>query len=403
MRLVLERALLPDGIADDVVVEIEDGRFTSVTAPGLERNSRGAVAAREFRSTRLTGDSDRDSDRLPGLTLPGLANTHSHAFHRALRGRTQRERGTFWTWREQMYAVAGRLDPDSYFALARAAYREMVAAGYTGVAEFHYVHHRPDGRPYDDPAAMSRALVAAAAEAGIRLTLLPTLYSSSGFGEPVEPEQERFRHQRAEDLLALADGLKDDDRTRIGLAAHSVRAVAPDQLATLAADGRLLHVHLSEQRAENDGCRAAYGVTPTRLLADAGALGPRTTVVHATHLTDEDVALLGDSGTTVSMCPTTERDLGDGIGPARRLRDAGCPVTVGSDSQAVVDPFEELRAVELGERLATQARGHWTARELVDAGADHRALGFPDAGAIEVGARADLVTIDTGSVRTAGT
>ena len=398
MRLLLERALLPTGVADDVLVEIEDGRFTAVQ-PRQERNFRGAVTAREFRSPRLTGDSAR----VPGLTLPGLANTHSHAFHRALRGRTQRERGSFWTWREQMYAVAGRLDPDSYFALARATYREMVASGYTGVAEFHYVHHRPDGTPYDDRAAVSNALIAAAAEAGIRLTLLPTLYSSSGFGKPLEPEQRRFGHERADDLLALADSLKEDDRTRIGVAAHSVRAVDPDQLRVLASAGRLLHVHLSEQRAENDGCQAAYGVTPTRLLADAGALGPRTTVVHATHLTDGDIDLLGASGTTVSMCPTTERDLGDGVGPARRLADAGCPVTVGSDSQAVVDPFEELRAVELDERLATEARGHWTAAELVAAGADHRPLGFADAGAIEVGRRADLVTVDTRSLRTAGT
>jgi formiminoglutamate deiminase len=382
MRLLLERALLPTGVADDVVVEIEDGRFTSVTPPS---------------------EASDTATHLPGLTLPGLANTHSHAFHRALRGRTQRGRGSFWTWREQMYDVAARLDPDTLFALARATYREMVATGFTGVAEFHYVHHRPDGTPYDDPAAMSRALVAAAAEAGIRLTLLPTLYSSSGFGAPLDPRQRRFGHERADDLLALVDGLKDDERTRVGVAAHSVRAVAPDLLAALAATGRLLHVHLSEQRAENDGCRAAYGVTPTRLLADAGALGPRTTVVHATHLTDEDVALLGGSGTTVSMCPTTERDLADGIGPARRLHEAGCPVTVGTDSQAVVDAFEELRAVELDERLATQTRGHWSAAELIAAGADHRPLGFADAGAIEVGRRADLVTLDTASPRTAGT
>ena len=388
MRLRLERALLPRGVADDVLVDIEDGRFTSVEPAGL---AAGAGAPSSASETRVAG-----------LTLPGLANTHSHAFHRALRGRTQQGRGSFWTWREQMYALAGRLEPDTLFALARATYREMLAAGYTGVAEFHYLHHQPDGRRYADPAALSRALVAAADEAGIRLTLLPTLYSSSGFGAAVEPAQRRFAHERADELLALAGSLEEGDRLRIGVAAHSVRAVAPDQLRVLAGAGRLLHVHLSEQRAENDACRAAYGVSPTRLLADAGALGPLTTVVHATHLTDDDVALLGEARCTVSMCPTTERDLGDGIGPARRLRDAGCPVTVGSDSQAVVDPFEELRAVELDERLAAQARGHWTARELLDGGADHRALGFADAGAIEVGRRADLVTLDTGSVRTAG-
>jgi formiminoglutamate deiminase len=404
MRLHLERALLPGGVAEDVLVEIEDGRFTAVlpaVLPRQEGNFPGVMTAGEFRSPRLTGDSAP----VPGLTLPGFANTHSHAFHRALRGRTQRGRGTFWTWREEMYAVAGRLDPDTYYGLARATYREMVAAGYTTVAEFHYVHHQPDGRPYDDPAAMSHALIAAAADAGIRLTLLPTLYASSGFGKPVTPEQLRFAHRSVEDLLQLVDDLKDDDRTRIGLAAHSVRAVAPEDLEALvmAADGRPLHVHLSEQRAENDGCRAAYGLTPTGVLARADALGPMTTVVHATHLTEEDIDLLGTSRTSVSMCPTTERDLGDGIGPARRLHDAGCAVTVGSDSQAVIDPFEELRAVELDERLTSEQRGHWTAGELLAAGMDHRALGFGDAGAIEVGRRADLVTIDVGSVRTAGT
>ncbi|SFC22871.1 formiminoglutamate deiminase [Nocardioides terrae] len=393
MRLRLERALLPTGVADDVVVEIEDGRFTAVTPLG--------PLVEEGRQARL--ETTAAEVRVPGLTLPGLANTHSHAFHRALRGRTQVGGGSFWTWREQMYDLAARLDPDTLFTLARATYREMLAAGYTGVAEFHYLHHQPDGRPYADPAAMSRALIAAAADAGIRLTLLPTLYSSSGFGAPLEPGQRRFGHATAAALLELVEQLKDDDTTRIGVAAHSVRAVAPDQLAVLAEAGRLLHVHLSEQRAENDGCLAAYGVTPTRLLADAGALGPRTTVVHATHLTDEDVALLGASGTNVSICATTERDLGDGIGPARRLHAAGCPVTVGSDSQAVVDPFEELRAVEMDERLAAETRGHWTAAELLAAGTDHRALGFGDAGAIEVGRRADLVTLDTASTRTAGT
>jgi formiminoglutamate deiminase len=193
----------------------------------------------------------------------------------------------------------------------------------------------------------------------------------------------------------------------IGTAIHSVRTVPREHLrgvAELRPDAPL-HVHLSEQVAENEGCRAAYGVTPTRLLADEGVLGPRTTAVHATHLTDEDVRLLGESGTYAGFCPTTERDLGDGIGPSRELRTAGSRLTLGSDSHAVIDPFEEMRAVELDERLATRTRGHWASTELLTAAtADgHASIGFPDAGRIEVGARADLVVLDTSSVRTAGT
>ncbi|MEQ4500433.1 amidohydrolase family protein, partial [Nocardioides kribbensis] len=195
------------------------------------------------------------------------------------------------------------------------------------------------------------------------------------------------------------------DDVVVGAAIHSVRAVPRADLPTVvaAAAGDPLHVHLSEQPAENAACLAAHGVTPTRLLADAGALGPRTTAVHATHLTDADVDLLGGSGTRVCLCPTTERDLGDGVGPARRLADAGAVLSLGSDSHAVVDPWEEMRALELDERLTSRRRGHWSAGELLAAGTDHAGLGFPDAGRLEVGARADLVVLDTASPRTAGT
>jgi formiminoglutamate deiminase len=285
----------------------------------------------------------------------------------------------------------------------------MAAAGITTVGEFHYLHHRPDGTPYADPNAMGGALVAAAREAGVRIALLDTCYLSSGFGEPVEGAQVRFSDGDADGWaarLAGLDALADEDGVVIGAAVHSVRAVPRDQLATVAAAaaGRPLHVHLSEQVAENDACRAAHGRTPTQLLAEAGLLGPLTTAVHATHLTDGDVALLAGSGTSACFCPTTERDLGDGIGPSRRLHDAGAPLTLGSDSHAVVDLFEEMRAVELDERLATRERGHWPAAELLAAGTGgHPSLGLDDAGRIEVGARADLVTLDTRTPRTAGT
>ncbi|HSX66332.1 formimidoylglutamate deiminase [Nocardioides sp.] len=389
---LLERALLPDGVADDVVVEIEGGRFTRVTAL----------------SALPRGESINGSTQLAGLTLPGLANTHSHAFHRALRGRTQTGRGTFWTWREQMYAVAERLDPDTYYALARATYAEMVAAGYTSVGEFHYLHHQPDGTPYADPNAMGHALLAAARDTGIRITLLDTLYLSSGFGAAPEGVQRRFTDGTAEAWQARVADLRGDDHAVIGVAAHSVRAVPAVALSALrphAEAGCPVHVHLSEQVKENDDCLAAYGVTPTRLLADHGLLGPTTSAVHATHLTSDDIRLLGESRTCASFCPTTERDLGDGIGPSRALLEAGAPLTLGSDSHAVIDAFEEMRALEMDERLAQQARGHWSARELLDAAGavGQRSLGFADAGAIAVGQRADLVTLDTTSARTAGT
>ncbi|MFH8622484.1 formimidoylglutamate deiminase [Streptomyces vietnamensis] len=345
---------------------------------------------------------------LRGLTVPGLANAHSHAFHRALRGTVQVGSGTFWTWREVMYAVAQRLTPDSYFALARAVYAEMALAGITSVGEFHYLHHAPGGSPYADPNAMGEALIAAAAEAGIRITLLDTAYLSSGFGAAPEQHQLRFTDGTAEKWAERVSALKDRDGVRIGAAIHSVRAVPADQLSTVAqwAEARQapLHVHLSEQTAENEACLAAHGMTPTQLLAEHGVLGARTTGVHNTHMTDEDIALIGGSATGTCMCPTTERDLADGIGPAVALQQAGSPLSLGSDSHAVIDLLEEARAMELNERLRTRTRGHWTAAALLRAAtADgHAALGWTDAGVLEAGALADFTTITLDSVRTAG-
>ncbi|MCX4906101.1 formimidoylglutamate deiminase [Streptomyces sp. NBC_00878] len=350
---------------------------------------------------------------LRGLTLPGLANAHSHAFHRALRGTVQVGSGTFWTWREIMYSVADRLTPETYHALARAVYAEMALAGITAVGEFHYVHHAPGGAPYADPNAMGEALIDAAAEAGIRITLLDTAYLASGLlnkrtGQPPNRHQLRFSDGTAEAWAERCSVLKDRDHARIGAAAHSVRAVPAGQLATVArwAEERRapLHVHLSEQTAENDACLEAHGCTPTRLLADHGVLGPRTTGVHNTHLTEEDIALLGGSGTGTCMCPTTERDLADGIGPAVALQKAGSTLSLGSDSHAVIDLLEEARALELNERLRTRTRGHWTAAALLRAASadGHAALGWDDAGTLERGALADFTTIALDSVRTAG-
>lgn len=347
--------------------------------------------------------------RLAGLTIPGFANCHSHAFHRALRGRTQREKGTFWTWRRQMYDVAVRLDPDSYYALAHAAYREMAHAGITSVGEFHYLHHDADGSRYADPNAMGRALIAAARDAGLRIALLDCCYLSSGFGAAPQGVQVRFSDGHADHWAERVSALRDAeaDDVRVGAAIHSVRAVPAAQLATVAGavPDRPLHVHVSEQRAENEACLAHTGLTPTELFADKGVLGPRTTAVHATHLTENDIDLLGRHACFADFCPTTERDLADGIGPSRKLVEAGADLTLGSDSHAVVDLLEEMRALELDERLGSEKRGHWRAPELIDVATvnGQRSLGFADAGTIEAGAWADLVTISDTSVRTAGT
>jgi formiminoglutamate deiminase len=409
---LLERAWVDGGVHDDVLVEIDGGRFTSVTLRAGSTPFEEVATGTNVRDPRSAGDPDHPgATRVAGLTLPGLANCHSHAFHRALRGRTQRERGTFWTWRDRMYDVAATLDPDSYFALARATYREMAAAGITAVGEFHYLHHQPGGTPYDDPNAMGHALIDAAREAGIRIALLDTCYLSSGFGEPVVGAQLRYSDGSGVAWAARTAQLRGNDRSGvvIGAAVHSVRAVPAEQMEPVhewaTQTGSPLHLHLSEQVAENQACVAEYARTPTEVLADHGLLGPRTTAVHATHLTEDDIRLLGDARAYADFCPTTERDLGDGIGPSRRLHHAGARLTLGSDSHAVIDLFEEMRAVELDERLATQQRGHWAATELLDAATSngHASLGFDDAGAIAVGHRADLVTVDTNTPRTAGT
>lgn len=347
--------------------------------------------------------------RLDGLTLPGFANAHSHAFHRALRGRTQRGRGSFWSWRERMYEVAAALDPDSYRRLARATFAEMALAGITAVGEFHYLHHGPGGVHYDDPNAFGEALIAAAEEAGIRITLLDACYLHGGIGEPPNEVQRRFSDGDAAGWAERVGMLRGGERARIGAAIHSVRAVDPDaarEVAAWAAQAACpLHAHLSEQPAENAACEAAYGISPSRLLADAGALGPAFTAVHATHLSDADISLLGGAGCCCCFCPTTERDLADGIGPARALLDAGAALALGSDSHAVIDPLEEARAVELDERLASGERGRHEAPGLLVAAtaAGHAAIGWPEAGRIEAGAIADLVTVRLDSVRTAAT
>jgi formiminoglutamate deiminase len=453
---VADYAWLPDGLARNVRLEVTEGRFTAVnpeiSGAGDTAGARGATAGGSAAGESVAGGSAAGESvaggataggataggataggsvaggataggsvaggaaaggstvggsgvvrRLAGLTLPGFANAHSHAFHRVLRGRTHTGGpGSFWTWRDLMYRTAATLEPDSYRRLARAVFGEMAMSGITAVGEFHYLHHSPDGTPYADANAMGNALIEAADQAGIRITLLDTLYlQSSVDGRPPEGVQRRFSDQNPQRWAERVADLAAAPHARIGAAIHSVRAVAAHHLRELGGF-RPLHLHLSEQPAENEQCQAAHGCTPTELLDRHGILGPDTTAVHATHLTDNDVKLLGRTRTTVCMCPTTERDLADGIGRARELADAGSPLSLGSDSHAIIDLLEEARALEMNERLATRRRGRFTPAELITAATAHASIGWPDAGEIAVGKRADLVCLSLDSVRTAG-
>jgi formiminoglutamate deiminase len=380
-----ERAWLGDGPVEHVLVRADDDTIASVEI--------GAPPS---------------GHRLPGLVFPGFANGHSHAFHRALRGRTHANGGTFWTWRDAVYRLAARLDPAGYHRLARLVYAEMAMAGYTAVGEFHYLHHAPGGAHYADPNAMGTALIEAARDAGIRLTLLDTLYLAGGLDangyRPLSGPQLRFGDGDLDGWLDRTGLLTETPMVRIGAALHSVRAVPASFLPTFAGftRDRPVHVHLSEQPAENASCQAYHGCSPTELLSSSGVLGPWTTAVHATHLSGVDIGLLATS--FACFCPTTEADLADGIGPAGELTDAGSTITLGSDQHVVLDPFAEARALEYGERLRTGQRGRFTPASLVASATHHgySSIGWPGGGRIAVGAPCDLVAVRTDSVRTAG-
>lgn len=378
------RAVVDGIVRDSVVIEAADGVLTRVE-PDAELPWHARI--------------------LNGAVLPGAVNAHSHAFHRVLRSRTHRGRDSFWSWRDQMYAAASVLDPETYRSLARAVFAEMLQAGYTAVGEFHYLHHATGGAAYADSNEMSHALAAAAEDAGIRLVLLDTLYLAGGPGVAPDATQVRFSDGSAEAWAERTAALSTSGLVSHGLAVHSVRAVPPEAIAVAAQVARdrdvPLHAHVSEQPRENDECLSAYGRTPVEVLRDAGALGSDFTAVHATHLTDDDISALGDSH--VCVCATTERDLADGIGPIPALRAAGAMLCLGSDSHAVIDPFEEARAIELDERLGSRHRGTFTSEELlaVMSTGGSSALGLP-AGELVVGAPADFIEIDMASVRLAG-
>ncbi|HKU30022.1 MAG TPA: formimidoylglutamate deiminase [Arthrobacter sp.] len=388
-----ETALVGAEAVNRVRLETHDGRITAVA----------------------TGVQPQSTDRiLAGVVFPAAANAHSHAFHRILRGRTHEGLGDFWIWREHMYRAAAELTPAKYERLATAVFAEMVVAGFSSVAEFHYVHHQPGGMPYSEPHAMELALVRAAATAGIRLTLLDTLYLAGGIGAPLGPEQLRFGDANAQAWLERLASLRDvvakqfpPEMAGVGAALHSVRAVPEEALAAIAMHlpaGIPLHVHVSEQPAENEACLEAYDVTPTGLLSRHGLLSGRLAAIHATHVTAEDIHLLGAAGATAVLCPSTEADLADGIGPARELSDAGANLALGTDQHASIDPWLEMRTLEYGERLGSGQRGRFRPQELLRAatvGAT-AAMATPIATVLEAGAVCDLVAVEPESVRTVG-
>jgi len=384
----------PQGLQANMIVSIsDDGRIAS-----LSRQNVGVqfIAPSEISS-------------LPGIALlPGFVNTHSHVFQRALRGHTHRplsKQDTFWTWRRAMYAEAQKLNPDLIYKNALTTYHEMLAAGYTSVGEFHYVHHQLDGQPYADPNVMSEAVIQAGKEAGIRVVLLMTAYAQSGFNQPPEEEQRRFCDASIDAYLDRVDALRVKGGP-IGVAPHSVRAVPEEWFRAIAEYSHThqlpLHVHADEQMAEIEQCLTMHGCTPIELLEHFGALGALTTIVHATHANTAEIALLTQHGCTVCVCPTTEGDLGDGIAPYAELLAAQIPLAIGSDSNTRLDPIEELRWAEYSARMRYQRRRVLVGGELASPGSllleygtrrGAVALGL-ETGVVAPGMLADFIEVD---------
>ena len=393
------------------------------TSQGLQKNvivsisDDGRIASMNQRDSGNQSVAPSDDILLPGIALlPGFVNTHSHVFQRALRGHTHRplsKQDTFWTWRRAMYAEAQRLNPALLYEGALTTYREMLAAGYTSVGEFHYVHHQPGGQPYTDPNVMSEAVIQAGRDAGIRVVLLMTAYAQSGFNRPPEEGQLRFCDESVDAYLNRVEALRVTGLP-IGVAPHSVRAVPEKWFRTIADYSHRhqlpLHVHADEQRAEVEQCQAAHGCTPIELLERSGALGTMTTIVHATHANATEIAFLAQYGCTVCVCPTTEGDLGDGIAPYAELLAAQIPLAIGSDSNTRLDPIEELRWAEYSARMRYQRRRVLVADEMASPGPlllaygarrGAAALGL-ETGVLAPGMLADFVAVDLNHPSLAG-
>jgi formimidoylglutamate deiminase len=386
------KVLLPDGWADDVRLEIEDGRIRTVTP--------GSAAA----------------EGSLGCLIPGLCNAHSHAFQRALAGHTEQRspagRDNFWSWRERMYALAGRVGADALEAIARQAYCEMLGTGYTSVAEFHYLHRTPGGERRGD--AMFEAIVTAAEQAGIRLTYVPVHYERAGFEDP-EPTTQQAGFSMSLNRFLEHYGRVSDRATptvNIGIGAHSLRAVTAaslERIAALAGDDVPMHIHVAEQRREVEQCYSSYGRRPVRWLLENFTVGNNWSLVHATHMDDEETAALARSGAVAVLCPSTEANLGDGLFPLHDYLSAGGCIAIGSDSHISINPFEELRWLEYGQRLASHSRNVASLREshvgselfgrVLEGGA--LASGQSKVG-IQAGAPADLVALSADDPMLAG-
>jgi formimidoylglutamate deiminase len=372
--LIPELVLDAYGARSGVGVTIEDGRIAGI-GPATE------------------------GERLPGKALaPGFVNDHSHAFQRGLRGTVERiepsrPHDDFWTWRERMYTLADGLSPDSIREASRRCFEEMLSAGYTSATEFHYVHHRPDGTPYEDPNSLAKAVALAAEDASIRLLLLPVAYARGGLP--------RFRDPTVRSFLQRVDGLRQWSEGRslveVGLAAHSVRAVPRAWLEEIGAYARSedlpVHVHADEQEREIEECLSEHGLRPVELLAQTRFLGSNTTIVHATHADEHELDLISAHGSTVCACPTTEGNLGDGFLPAVGIRDRGIRLSVGSDSHVRVDPFEELREIETNARRMTGRRNVLLAEGDISPTPCLLRTGWGRAG-LKDGDHADLIEVD---------
>ena len=402
-------AWLPQGFAADVRFSLD------ATTAALDAIDSGAARG--------------DALALGRIVVPGMPNLHSHAFQRAMSGLAERRGAsddTFWSWREVMYAFAGRVGPDDLRAIAAQLYVEMLEAGYTQVCEFHYLHHQPDGRPYADPAAMSLALVEAARETGMGLTLLPTLYMTGGFdGRALSERQQRFRHD-IDGFLRLVERLRalETQRLNVGIALHSLRAVQPDAMhavldgiaklptspAQRLASAMPVHIHVAEQIGEVQDCLAIRNARPVEWLLDNAPVDRRWCLVHATHLEAHERRRLAASGAVAGLCPTTEANLGDGLFPLKAYLDDGGVLGIGSDSHISVSPVEELRWLEYGQRLVTRHRnvsasaatpstGETLYARALAGGARAAGGGI---GAFEPGRRADFVVLDDDAALFAG-
>ena len=391
-----EYVWLPQGWSESTRFRIEAGALTEV-----DESANGAGV-----------------NRIGRFVLPGMPNLHSHAFQRAMAGLAEKQsnpQDNFWSWRETMYAFAGRVGPDDLRAIAAQLYVEMLKAGYTQVCEFHYLHHQPDGKPYADPAAMSLALIEAAREAGIGLTLLPVLYMTGGFdGRPLSERQCRFGFD-VDGYLRLGEKLRkmENSTLRVGMALHSLRAVPPDAMRVVLesslADGPV-HIHIAEQIGEVQDCLNVRGARPVEWLFDNAPVDARWCLVHATHMTADETRRLAESGAVSGLCPTTEANLGDGLFPLAAYRAAGGVLGIGSDSNISISPTEELRWLEYGQRLMTRHRNIAVSESSASVGENlwgdalfggAQASGV-DIGALESGARADFIVLNAESPLLAG-